>query len=40
MGDFYGENGDKGKAAENYKKALTIKGSADTRNKLNPLFIK
>jgi hypothetical protein len=40
LGDFYVEKGNKKKAAENYQKALTIKESADTRNKLNSLSIK
>ena len=40
MGDFYVETGEKQKAVENYIKALAIKESSDTRNKLKALMIK
>jgi predicted alpha/beta superfamily hydrolase len=40
MGDFYWSMGEKEKAMESYKKALSIKESADTRNKLNSVLTK
>jgi predicted negative regulator of RcsB-dependent stress response len=40
MGDFEAANGNKAKAAEYYKKALTIKQFPDTRKKLNALLKK
>lgn len=37
LGDFYAAKGDKEKAVESYRKALSIKEWPDTRNKLNGL---
>jgi predicted negative regulator of RcsB-dependent stress response len=39
MGDFHLSMGEKEKAVENYKKALSIKESTDTRNKLNSVLV-
>ena len=40
MGDLYEAKGDKEKAIENYKKALSIKDSPDTKQKLEKLLKK
>ncbi len=40
MGDLYQAKGDIEKAAENYKKALSIKGAPDTKQKLEKLLKK
>jgi predicted alpha/beta superfamily hydrolase len=40
MGDFYAAKGEKEKAIEYYKKALSIKEFAESRNKLNSLLKK
>ena len=40
MGDFYQADGNKEKAIEYFKKALSIREFADTRNKLNALLAK
>jgi len=40
MGDFYDAKGDKAKAIENYKKALTIKDAPETKQKLEKLLKK